>query len=70
MSAAKYSVLWDNGRNACGGFAPYFDTEEEAEAYGKAWADESNLRDFGTTTPEGDCYTYDVVEVPESELSK
>jgi len=63
--AIKYAVVWDNGANACGTFSDRFDTEEEAEAWGNEWADECNLRDFGTTEPDGDCYTFDVVEVDE-----
>lgn len=46
-----FKVNWDNGASACGTFPDTFDTFEEADAFGKNWADESNLRDFCTTTP-------------------
>lgn len=59
----KYRVNWDNGASACGTFSEVFDTYEEADAYGREWAYESNIRDFGTPETDGDCYTYDVVEV-------
>ena len=32
-----FKVYWDNGANACGTFPIVFDTEEEAEEYGKDW---------------------------------
>ena len=47
----KFKVYWDNGASACGTFPYEFDTYEEADAFGKNWADESNLRDFCTTEP-------------------
>ena len=60
--ATTYRVNWDNGASACGTFPDVFDSYEDAEVYGNEWADECNLRDFGTTEPEGDCYTFDVIE--------
>jgi hypothetical protein len=60
----KYKVLWDNGVSACETFPDMFDTFEAADAFGRDWADESNLRDFGTLSPEGeDGYSYEVIEV-------
>jgi len=32
-----YRVDWDNGLNAAGTFEEVFDTEEEAEAFGREW---------------------------------
>ena len=61
MSTTRYKVTWDNGASACGTFPYVFDTYQEADDYGREWADESNLRDFGTTEPE-DGYSYDVIE--------
>lgn len=58
----RYLVVWDNGLSASGEFPDRFSTREAAEDFGQAWADESNLQEFGTTEPEGDCYTFDVVE--------
>jgi hypothetical protein len=58
----SYRVAWDNGASACGVFPYEFDTYEEADAFGKEWADENNLRDFGTTEPD-EGYTYEVVEL-------
>lgn len=58
----SFRVTWDNGASACGTFSDKFDTYEDADAFGKDWADESNLRDFGTVDPD-EGYTYDVVEV-------
>lgn len=57
-----YRVNWDNGASDCGTFPYEFDSHEDAEAFGNEWADESNLRDFGTTEPDEDCYTFDVIE--------
>lgn len=57
-----YLVNWDNGNGACGTFHYEFATEEDAEAFGREWAKEANLRDFGTEDPEdADPYTYDVI---------
>ena len=58
----KYRVYWDNGAHACGTFPYVFDTYEDAEAFADDWADECNMRDFGTRTPDGDCYTAEVIE--------
>lgn len=58
----KYLVSWDNGASACGTFPYEFDTYEEADQYGRDWADESNLRDFGTVAPDENCYTFEVIE--------
>ena len=63
MSRVAYRINWDNGANACGTFPWTFDDHAAAEALGKSWADESNQRDFGTTEPDEDCYTFDVIEV-------
>jgi hypothetical protein len=57
----RYKVAWDNGASACGVFSDLFDTEDEAEAFGREWADECNLRDFGTTEPDHGGYTFEVV---------
>ena len=73
-----FKVNWDNNAGACGTFPQEFDTRQEAEEFGEAWANECNMRDFGTTTPwDGfmaedsgdnagpfydDGYSYDVVE--------
>jgi hypothetical protein len=59
----RYRVYWDNGASACGTFSEVFDTEEEAEAYGQEWADDMNLEAFGTTEPEEEGYSYEVIEV-------
>lgn len=56
----SYRVVWDNGASACGMFSYTFDTYDEADAFGKDWANESNLRDFGTLDPE-EGYTYYVI---------
>jgi hypothetical protein len=61
-AVAKYLVNWDNGASACGTFPWVFDTHEQADAYGREWADECNLRDFGTVAPDEDCYSYEVIE--------
>ena len=61
--ATKYKVYWDNGASACGTFSEVFDTEDEAEAWAKEWADDCNMRDFGTTEPEEDGYSAEVIEV-------
>ncbi len=61
-----FKVYWDNGASACGTFPQVFDTEEAAEAYGKDWAYEANVRDFGTGEPDEECYTYEVFEVDEN----
>lgn len=58
-----FKVNWDNGASACGTFPYDFDTYEEAKAFGEDWANESNLRDFGTMEPDEDCYTFDVIEL-------
>jgi hypothetical protein len=60
-----FKVAWDNGASGCGTFDDVFDTFEEAEAWGKEWAEECNVRDFGTPDPDGDCYTWEVIEVDE-----
>lgn len=61
--STKYKVLWDNGCNASETFSTVFDTFEEADAYGRDWAYESNVRDFGN--PDGpeddDGYSYEVI---------
>jgi hypothetical protein len=64
----RYKVAWDNGLDACGVFPQVFDSYAEAEAYGQDWADECNVRDFGTADPDPDdhdvdgVYTYEVTE--------
>ena len=60
-----FKVYWDNGNGACGTFSLEFDEWEDADAYGKEWADESNLRD-GIDPEEEDGYSYDVIEVQDS----
>ena len=62
----KYRINWDNGATACGTFPWKFDTYEAADAYGRDWALESNLRDFGEEDPDNG-YSYDVIEVEETE---
>jgi hypothetical protein len=62
----KYRVAWDNGASACGTFPHRFDTYEEAEAFGRDWAFEANVRDFGTENPD-EGYTFDVHDVDEPE---
>ena len=57
-----YRVNWDNGGSACGTFDLKFGSHDDAEAFGKEWANECNVRDFGTTEPDEDCYTFDVIE--------
>ena len=59
----KFVVVWDNGASACGTFPYEFDTCEEAHAFGRDWADECNVRDFGNPDPCEGGYTYDVLEV-------
>lgn len=60
----SYKVVWDNGAGASGEFPEVFETFADADSYGRIWADDANLRDFGTTTPiDGDGYSFDVVEV-------
>jgi hypothetical protein len=59
----KFKVDWDNGASACGTFSQVFDTYEQADAYGREWSDESNLRDFGTVDPDEAAYSYEIVEV-------
>lgn len=55
-----YKVVWDNGASASGTFPYEFSSRKEADDYGKDWADESNLRDFGEVDPyEG--YSYEVM---------
>jgi hypothetical protein len=66
---AIYRVVWDNGADATGTFPCDFDTREDADAYGREWADECNMRDFGTLDPD-DGYTYEVVDVPDEQNSK
>lgn len=56
-----WRVVWDNGASACGTFPDRFDSEEEAEEFGRDWAWECNVRDFGTPEPE-EGYTYEVIE--------
>jgi hypothetical protein len=62
----SYRVVWDNGAGACGTFPYVFDTEDGANTFGRGWADESNVRDFGTGDPV-DGYSFDVVEVPDND---
>jgi hypothetical protein len=57
-----YRVCWDNGADACGTFSERFESYDDADAYGREWASECNIRDFGTDEPDDDCYTYDVIE--------
>lgn len=57
-----YFVEWDNGADACGTFPQEYDTYDAADTEGRSWADECNLRDFGTTEPEDGGYSYEVVE--------
>lgn len=60
-AAPKFKVIWDNGANACDSFPQRFDTWEEADAFGKAWAADANAE---CPPPEGeDPATYDVEEV-------
>jgi hypothetical protein len=59
----SFRVAWDNGASACGTFPQVFETEDEADTFGREWAYECNVRDFGTDDPV-DGYSYDVVEVP------
>jgi hypothetical protein len=62
----SFRVVWDNGAHACGTFPQVFETEAEADEYGREWAYECNVRDFGTDDPV-DGYSYDVVEVPDND---
>ncbi len=63
----KYRVNWDNGAGDCGTFPWTFDTYEAADAHGRSWALESNLRDFGTEDPaDVTPYSYGVIEVVEA----
>lgn len=64
--SVKWLVYWDNGNGACGTFPWDFDDQDEAAAFGKEWADESNLRD-GIDPEDEDGYTYDVIEKPHGE---
>lgn len=59
-------VVWDNGDgHASGTFPQRFDTEEEeAEEFGREWADEMNA---GDDEPEAEHYTYEVFETEEEE---
>jgi len=58
----KFMVAWDNGAHACGTFPYEFDTWEQADTFGRDWAYESNVRDFGDPDPFSG-YVYDIVEV-------
>lgn len=58
----RYVVLWDNGTSASGTFSQRFTSRQAAETYGREWAYESNVRDFGTPDPDEDGYTYEVIE--------
>ena len=58
----KFKVVWDNGVNATGEFPYVFETWEEADAYGKDWAWECNVRDGLLELDDSDRYSYDVVE--------
>lgn len=60
--STKFAVSWDNGASACGTFPWRFDTEADAEAYGREWAYESNVRDFGDPDPL-DGYSYEVIAI-------
>lgn len=66
-----YRVNWDNGANDCGTFSQRFDNYEDAEAWADDWADECNLRDFGTRQPEHDLgvigYSAEVIETQEDD---
>lgn len=59
----RWYIVWDNG-GASGTFPQRFDTEEEAEAWGKEWADEMNAAD---DEPEAEHYTYEVFETEDGE---
>lgn len=64
-----YVVVWDNGASASGTFSERFDSYEDADAFGRDWEFESNVRDFGTDDPVSG-YSYEVVECEdEGELS-
>lgn len=59
----KWLAYWDNGNGACGTFPYEFDTQEDADAYGREWASESNIRD-GIDPEIEEGYSYDIVEKP------
>lgn len=58
----KYLVNWDNGNNACGTFPFTFDTFEQADAYGRDWAIESNELDH-IDPNDSESYSYEVIEI-------
>lgn len=71
MKRTIFRINWDNGASDCGTFPFSFDTFEEADAFGGDWADDCNIRDFGTATPhEPGCllphaeegYSFEVIE--------
>jgi len=70
LKMAQYAVQWDNGSSACGVFPERFDTEAYADAFGQAWVDECNVRDFGTDDPDEDYYTAEAFDVEARELPR
>jgi hypothetical protein len=56
-----YTVLWDNGANACGAFDMECATEAEADAFGSSW-----LAEMKAVDPDGE-YAYEVIAYESSD---
>jgi hypothetical protein len=59
----RYKVIWDNGAEACGSFPYVFNTEQEAEDFGRNWQHEMCAIDGLDPDSDDPGYTYEVTEI-------